>query len=67
MVLLGKISFYAGLFLSILGVVAGFGLMFAEIDNWAKFFFVLVPLGFLFLFAGLTTGLLFGPRDSEKS
>lgn len=67
MILFGQISFYAGLFLSILGVVAGFGFMFADIDNWAKFFFVLVPLGFVFLFTGLATGLLFGPRDSEKS
>jgi hypothetical protein len=66
-VLIGKICFYVGLFLTILGIVFGFGFMFAEADEWAKFFFMVVPLGFLLLFAGLSTGLLFAPRDSDNS
>ncbi|PIE00976.1 MAG: hypothetical protein CSA79_01660 [Thiothrix nivea] len=67
MVLIGKICFYVGLFLTVIGIIAGFGFMFAEINDWAKFFLMVVPLGFLLLFTGLSTGLLFAPRGSDKS
>ena len=66
MILLGRISFVLGLVLTIIGLVAGFGLLFADIDNWAKFFLMLVPLGFVIGFAGLATHILFEPREHEN-
>ena len=68
MLLAGQIVFYIGLFLTITGLVGGFGLMFAGIEpSWAKFFFMTVPLGFLFVFAGLSTNVLLESRESDKS
>ncbi len=67
MLLLGRVVFIVGLVISLLGIIIGFTLMFTGYDNWAKFCFMVVPLGFLFLFAGLSTTVLLEPRDSEKS
>lgn len=66
MLLLGRVVFYIGLVLTLIGVLGGFVLMFADIQNWAQFCFMLSPVGFLLLFAGLSTTVLTEPRDSDK-
>ena len=63
---IGRYSLITGLVLTLIGLVFGFGLMFAGQDDWAKFFLMIVPFGFLVLFAGLSTVVLFAPRDSGK-
>ncbi|MBU0655509.1 MAG: hypothetical protein KJ914_10310 [Gammaproteobacteria bacterium] len=63
---IGRYSFIAGLVITIAGLVLGFGFMFADSDELAKMFLMAVPLGFLILFAGLSTIVLFSPRDSDK-
>ncbi len=63
---IGRYSFIAGLVITVIGLVFGFGFMFADSDELAKMFLMAVPLGFLLLFAGLSTIVLFSPRDSDK-
>lgn len=63
---LGRYSFIVGLVITIVGLVFGFGFMFADHDELAKLFLMAVPVGFLILFAGLSTVILFSPRDSDK-
>ncbi len=67
MLLLGRIVFYFGLFLTIISIIAGFSFMFSGVSNWAQFCFMAVPLGFLLLFAGLSTNVLLEPRSNEKN
>jgi hypothetical protein len=43
----GLISLYLGLVLGAVGLIGGFGLMFAGSDAWAKPLIALVPVGFL--------------------
>ncbi|MDD5391973.1 MAG: hypothetical protein PHE17_03030 [Thiothrix sp.] len=63
---IGRYSLILGLVLTIAGLVLGFGFMFAEQDELAKMFLMVVPLGFLILFAGLSTVVLFSPRGDGK-
>ncbi|MEB4592798.1 hypothetical protein VSS37_17595 [Candidatus Thiothrix sp. Deng01] len=63
---IGRYSFIAGLAITIAGLVFGFGFMFADSDELAKIFLMAVPFGFLLLFAGLSTIVLFSPRDSDN-
>ncbi|MEN9503078.1 MAG: hypothetical protein RI964_2363 [Pseudomonadota bacterium] len=63
---IGRYSFIVGLVLTIIGLIFGFGFMFAGNDELAKTFLMVVPLGFLILFAGLSTIILFSPRDSDQ-
>ncbi|EIJ33283.1 hypothetical protein [Thiothrix nivea] len=62
---IGRYSFIAGLVITVVGLIFGFGFMFADSDELAKMFLMAVPLGFLLLFAGLSTIVLFSPRDSD--
>ncbi|WGZ96309.1 MAG: hypothetical protein QJT81_10215 [Candidatus Thiothrix putei] len=39
--------------------------MFADSDELAKMFLLAVPLGFLITFAGLSTIVIFSPRDND--
>ena len=48
----------AGVVLTAVGLIAGFGLMFAGEDDAAKAFLASVPIGFLLGFTGLVTQLL---------
>ena len=61
---IGRYSMIAGLIITVVGLVLGFGFMFADSDELAKMFLMAVPLGFLILFAGLSTVVLFSP-DSD--
>jgi cytochrome c oxidase subunit IV len=63
---IGRYSLILGLVLTIAGLVLGFGFMFADQDELAKMFLMVVPLGFLILFAGLSTVVLFSPRGDGK-
>ena len=63
----GQISVIIGLIITIITIVAGFGLMFyGGYDAWAKLFFMAVPVGFLILFTGVATVALFAPRESDR-
>lgn len=50
-----------GIALTAIGLLVGFGLMFAGVDDYAVLFLGAVPFGFLFLFSGLV-GTLLGRR-----
>ncbi len=63
---LGQYMLIVGLIITVIGLVFGFGFMFADSDELAKFFLMAVPLGFLVTFAGLSSIVLFSPRDSDK-
>ena len=63
--LLGQIIFIIGLIMAAVGLVLGFWFMFQGNDRWATIFLFIVPLGFMFLFTGLATSVMFSPRDDS--
>jgi len=63
---LGQIVFIIGLILAIIGLIFGFWFMFQGNDELAKTFLFLVPTGFIFLFTGLSTSVMFSPRDDTS-
>ena len=63
---LGRYSLIAGLVITEVGLIFGFYFMFTDSDELAKMFLMAVPLGFLITFAGLSTIILFSPRDSDE-
>ena len=63
---IGRYLFVLGLILTVVGLVAGFGFMFQSIDEWAKIFLMLVPVGFVVGFAGFTATLMGTPEKREK-
>ena len=63
----GQILFFIGLILSIVGLVFGFGLMFqGGNDVWATRLLVSVAIGFMIMFTGLATSVMFSPIDDNK-
>lgn len=60
----GVILLIVGGLLTAVGLVAGFGFMFAGIDDSAKLFLAMVPIGFVLGFAGIVTTLMFPPDDN---
>jgi len=64
---IGQIVFIIGLILSVVGVIFGLWFMFQGNDKWAIRFLVAVPTGFMFLFTGLATSVMFSPRDDSES
>jgi hypothetical protein len=65
MIRIGRYSLIAGLLITAVSLIFGFYFMFADSDELAKMFLMAVPLGFLITFAGLSTIVLFSPRDSD--
>jgi len=63
----GMISLYLGLVLGAIGLIGGFGLMFAGSETWAKPLIAMVPIGFLLMFTGVVTTLLHSPVDGTGS
>ncbi len=61
----GIISLYLGLVLTVIGLIGGFGLMWVGIDDWAKPLIATVPLGFLLVFNGVVTTLLYRPGSGS--
>jgi hypothetical protein len=61
----GKIAVWFGVFLTALGILVGFPLMFLDHDDLAMMFLTAVPWGFLFLFSGLV-GTLLGGKPGQR-
>jgi len=64
--LLGQIVFIIGLILAVVGLIFGFWFMFQDNDELASNFLFAVPVGFMFLFTGLATSVMFSPRDDTS-
>ncbi len=63
----GQILFFIGLIVSIVGLIFGFGLMFqGGNDVWATRLLVSVAIGFMIMFTGLATSVIFSPNDDSK-
>ncbi len=62
---IGQILFIIGLVLAVVGLIVGFTFMFQGNDKWAMRFLMAVPTGFVFLFTGLATSVMFSPRDDS--
>ena len=62
---IGQILFIIGLILAVVGLIVGFTFMFQGNDKWAMRFLMAVPTGFVFLFTGLATSVMFSPRDDS--
>ncbi|WP_455385565.1 hypothetical protein [Acidihalobacter prosperus] len=61
---LGRITAYLGIVLTAVGLCLGFFFMIGgRSAAYAEFFLTMVPVGFLVLFAGVMTALMFGPRQ----
>ena len=56
----------AGAILSALGLVLGFGAMFAGIEDYARFGLALVPLGFVIMLSGTVASHLHAPRREYR-
>ncbi|MFZ1386236.1 MAG: hypothetical protein WBP46_01060 [Thiolinea sp.] len=67
LLLLGRIVFFVGLLITIVTVIAGFVLLYKDIQNWAQACFMAVPLGFVLMFAGLSTNIFLEPRSTDKN
>ncbi|CAA6819571.1 MAG: Unknown protein [uncultured Thiotrichaceae bacterium] len=67
MVLLGRILTYFGLIVTAISFVTGFWLMFSGQGEESQIFFMAIPFGFAVLFAGVSTLILFSPRDPRES
>ena len=62
---IGKSIFIIGLVLTIVGLILGFGFLILDNDKWALRFLMAVPTGFVFLFTGLATSVMFSPRNDS--
>jgi hypothetical protein len=64
---LGRIIFIIGLIITVVGLFGGFWLMFqGSNDALAKLLLMAVPTGFMIMFAGLSTSVLFSSREDGK-
>ncbi|PID45218.1 MAG: hypothetical protein CSB47_09550 [Proteobacteria bacterium] len=63
---IGRYLVILGFILTVVGLIAGFGLMFKGVDDWAKFFLMIVPIGFMVGFAGFTATLMSSPEKRRK-
>ena len=68
MALVGRVIFYIGLMVSVVGLIGGFSLMFqGSGDPIAKTLLMSVPIGFIVMFLGMSTAVMFAPpREDEK-
>ena len=62
---IGKSIFIIGLVLTVTGLIFGFGFLILDNDKWALRFLMAVPTGFVFLFTGLATSVMFSPRNDS--
>jgi len=63
----GQILFFIGLIMAIVGLVFGFGLMFqGGNDIWATRLLISVAIGFMIMFTGLATSVMFSPNDNDN-
>ena len=65
--LFGKVLFFIGLIMAVVGLIFGFGLMFqGDNDTWATRFLIAVAIGFMLMFTGLATSVMFAPYDNDQ-
>jgi hypothetical protein len=62
----GRYLFVLGLIVTVVGLIAGFTLMFQDYDEWAKMFLMIIPIGFVIGFAGLTATLITSPESKRE-
>ena len=67
MIKLSQIGLLVGLLMTLLSLIAGFFLMFNGFDQWAKYCFMSVPVGFMLLFVSLVSIVMFSPSQSEDN
>ncbi len=61
---LGRIITWSGVILSALGTIAGLALM-SQQPQMAKFFLMLVPIGFVLLLTGVVTAVMTDSTDNS--
>ena len=61
----GKYAVYAGILLTVSGMVIGFTLLFKESENAIIWLGTIIPLGFIILFTGMVTTILSGRNDED--
>jgi hypothetical protein len=66
MIRFGRIMLYVGIALIVVGMLAGFTVMFINRDNSAIAWLGLVPIGFISVLTGLVGILLSGPTDKGE-
>lgn len=62
----GMFALTGGVLVTLIGLLGGFGFMFAGHDELAKPFLAAIPLGFLLGFAGLVTTLLNASQSDDR-
>ena len=62
----GRFLFVLGLIITVVGLIAGFTLMFKDYDELAKVFLMIIPIGFIIGFAGLTATLITSPESKRE-
>ena len=62
----GRYLFIVGLLIAVVGLIAGFTLMFQSYDELAKLFLMIIPIGFIIGFAGLTATLITSPESKRE-
>ena len=62
----GRVVLIIGLLITVIGLIAGFTLMFKGYDDLAKVFLMIIPIGFIVGFAGLTATLITSPESKRE-
>jgi len=65
MVTFGRITLIIGLIVTAVSLIVGFALMFMDYDGLAIYFLMAIPFGFVILFTGVSTVVMFSPREIE--
>ena len=66
MLRIGRYTAYFGGIMTFLSLVIGFTAMFNGAEGMAKFFIMLVPIGFLILFTGVVTTFLVSTDEQKR-
>jgi uncharacterized membrane protein HdeD (DUF308 family) len=66
MLRIGRYTAYFGGIMTFLSLVIGFTAMFNGAEGMAKFFIMLVPIGFLLLFTGVVTTFLVSTDEQKR-
>lgn len=62
---IGVIALMLGALLTVIGLAAGFGFLFAGYDDEARWFLSLVPVGFVIGFVGVVTTLMYSTIEDK--
>lgn len=62
----GVVSIWVGLVIAVVGLIGGFGLMFTGEQTWSKPLIATVPIGFLLVFTGVVTTILYRETAGGK-